>query len=235
MEPRRRVLLGVGIPLAAFVFLAVLIIAFSRILLAVPETMAPWVALLFATNILVGSALAAMVRGTRGFVFLVVLLVGTILAGGIVGAAVGERPVHSLVEEEAGPPGPTPPAGGPSPAESPGQEGSPTPAGSPQGEGEPAGGPASGAAPIVAEGIAFDVDQLSLPADGEAVVAFDNRDAGIPHNVSLYTEQGGDTIFQGEIITGPDAIEYRFPAPEPGSYYFQCDVHPQMNGTASVG
>jgi plastocyanin len=223
-EARRRVLLGVGIPVTAFVFLAVLIIAFSRILLAVPESLAPWVALLFATNILVGCALAATIRGTRGFAFLIVILVGTILGGGIAGAVIGERPVHSLVEEEAGPPEPAPPP----PAEE-----SPTPEESPPGEPEapPDGGEV---VRLAAEGIAFDTAELSLPAEGEVVIAFDNRDAGIPHNVAIYTG-GGDPVFQGEIITGPATIEYRFPAPGPGSYRFVCDVHPQMQGTASVG
>jgi plastocyanin len=229
-EPRRRVLLGVGIPLAAFVFLAVLILSFSRILLAVPESLAPWVALLFATNILVGCALAATIRGTRGFAFLIVVLVGTILGGGIAGAVIGERPVHSLVEEAGGPPEP-PPA---PPAESPPPEPSPTEEASP-GEEEPTTeAPSGGAVPIVAEGVAFDVTELSLPAEGEVVIAFDNRDQGIPHNVSLYSESG-DPVFQGEIITGPATIEYRFPAPPPGPYQFRCDVHPQMQGTATVG
>lgn len=227
-EVRRRVLLGVGIPVTAFVFLAVLIIAFSRILLALDPDVAPWVALLFATNILVGCALAATIRGTRGFAFLIILLVATILGGGIAGAVLGERPVHSLVEEQAEPPGPSPPppAGeSPTPGEPPPEEEQPPPEGSGGG----------GVARIAAEGIAFDVTDLSLPEGGEAVIAFDNRDPGIPHNVSVYTEQGGEAIFQGEIITGPATIEYRFPPPDPGSYYFQCDVHPQMQGTASVG
>jgi plastocyanin len=229
-EARNRVLLGVGIPLGAFLFLAVLILAFSRILLAVPEELAPWVALLFATNILVGCAVAATIRGTRGFAFLVTVLVLTIVGGGVAGAVLGERPVESLVEGEHAAPESPPPA----------QPASPAPAGSPPGApgggggggGEKAGAPVS----ISAQGIAFDTAELSLPAGGEALIAFDNQDQGIPHNVAIYTEQGGDPIFQGEIITGPASTEYRFPAPQPGTYYFQCDVHPpQMNGSVVVG
>jgi plastocyanin len=223
-EARRRVLLGVGIPVAAFLFLGILILAFSRILLAVPESLAPWVALLFATNILVGCALAATIRGTRGFAFLIVLLVSTILGGGIAGAVIGERPVHSLVEEEAGPPEPAPPPpAGQSPEESPPAEEAPSPE-------EPGGEVVR----LVAEGVAFDTAELGLPARGEAVIAFDNRDPGIPHNVSIYME-GGAPVFQGEIVTGPAMIEYRFPAPAPGSYEFRCDVHPEMQGSVSVG
>jgi plastocyanin len=214
----------VGIPLGAFLFLAALILAFSRILLAVPEELAPWVALLFATNILVGCALAATIRGTRGFVFLVAVLVLTIVGGGVAGAVLGERPVESLVEEEAA--GPPPPAEGmpPPPGEMPPDEETPA-----------AEGPAAGAVHISAQGIAFDTSEIALPAQGEAAIAFENRDPGTPHNVAVYTEAGGDPIFQGEVITGPDSIEYRFPAPDPGSYYFQCDIHPQMNGSVTAG
>ncbi len=223
-EIRRRVLLGVGIPLAAFVFLATLILGFSRILLAVPPALAPWVALLFATNILVGCALAATVRGTRGFTFLITVLVLTILGGGVAGAVLGENPEYAAHAPAAeGPPAGPPPAEEPAEEEAPPAEEEPPPE-------QPGGGPAR----ISAQDIAFDTSELSLAAEGEAAIAFDNRDAGIPHNVAIYTAQGGEPIFQGEIITGPDSIEYRFPAPDPGSYYFQCDVHPQMNGSVAV-
>jgi plastocyanin len=85
----------------------------------------------------------------------------------------------------------------------------------------------------VAEGTAFDVAEVSLPAQGEVAIAFENRDP-LPHNVSLYSESG-EPVFQGEIVTGPTSTEYRFPAPPPGGYQFRCDVHPQMQGTATVG
>ncbi|HEX2024858.1 MAG TPA: hypothetical protein VHH92_00525, partial [Actinomycetota bacterium] len=115
-DVRSRVTLGIGIPLAALVFLGALIFAFSRILLAVPEALAPLVAILFAATIVAGCTLAAMIRGTRGFAFLIGVLVLTIVMGGVAGAVLGERPVHRLVEEEAGGPHPE---GEPPPAESP--------------------------------------------------------------------------------------------------------------------
>jgi plastocyanin len=226
-DARSRVFLGIGIPLIAFVFLAALILALSRILLAVPPELAPWVALLFAATILVGCTLAATIRGTRGFAFLIGLLVLTIVGGGIVGATVGEYPVHSLVGEEAGAPeegeAAAPPEGG-EPGEMP-----PPP---PPGQG---GGPA-GAVTLVAQDLAFNTAELSLPAEGEAVITFDNQDDGVAHNAAVYTEEGGEAIFQGEVITGPATVEYVFPPPPPGTYYFQCDLHPaDMNGTATVG
>jgi plastocyanin len=223
--------------LGAFLFLALLILAFSRILLAVPETLAPWIALLFAVNILVGCALAATIRGTRGFTFLIAVLLATILGGGIAGAVLGERPIEAHVTEEHPAPAEgeaaTPAPGEKAPAEEDAQaEGK---AGAGKAGGVTGKKPAGGAVPIVAEGLAFDIPELTLPAGGEAVIAFTNNDTGIPHNVAIYTEPGGDPIFQGEIVTGPTTTEYRFPAPEPGTYYFQCDVHPQMSGSAVVG
>lgn len=215
-EVRSRVFLGVGIPLAAFLFLGTLIFAFSRLLLAVPKEIAPWVALLFAINVLVGCTLAATIRGTRGFAFLITLLVLTIVGGGIAGAVVGEEPVESLVAEQE------PPAAQPAPLGEP----APPPEG-PQAAGKPV--------PLVAQGLAFDKQELSLPAGGRASIAFDNRDSGLPHNVAILTQQGGDPIFEGEIITGPAKTEYTFTAPAPGTYYFQCNVHPQMNGSVTVG
>lgn len=211
-DARSRVVLGAGIPFAALAFLALLILAFSRILLAVPEELAPWIALLFATNILIGCALAAMIPGTRGFTFLISVLVATIVIGGIAGLVIGERPVHSLVAEEEAAGEVAPPAMG-------------------GGGKKPAGAPVS----ISAEGLAFGTSELSLKADTPSLIAFDNRDQGIPHNVAIYTAQGGEALFQGEIVTGPTKVEYDVPPLDPGEYSFQCDVHPTtMSGSVTV-
>jgi plastocyanin len=95
--------------------------------------------------------------------------------------------------------------------------------------------PAAGGAAtvnIAAENIQFDTSTITVPAGAEVTMVFDNQDDGIPHNVAVYdsplrTEQ----IFVGEVITGPAETTYTFTAPsEPGTYYFQCDVHPSMNG-----
>jgi plastocyanin len=216
-DVRSRVALGIGIPVAAFAFLAALILAFSRILLAVDPAWAPVVAMLFAVTILAGCALAATVQGTRGFAFLIGILVLTIVGGGIVGALLGEYPVHGEVAEEA--------AGG-EPA--PGQEPPP-----PQGPAEQPPGP-GGPLVVVAQGLAFDRSEIPLPPDAEVTIVLENRDPA-PHNLSIYTEPGGETIFQETPQPGPTTVEYAFTSPPPGQYYFQCDVHPQMSGTVSVG
>jgi plastocyanin len=216
-DVRSRVALGIGIPVAAFAFLAGLILAFSRILLAVDPDWAPVVAMLFAATILAGCTLAATVQGTRGFAFLIGILVLIIVGGGIVGAFLGEYPVHSQVAEEA--------AGGePAPGEA------PPPPEAPGGQPPGTGGPLV----VVAQSLSFDTPEISLPPEAEVTIVLENRDP-VPHNLSIYTEPGGDVIFQETPQPGPTTVEYAFTSPPPGEYYFQCDVHPQMSGTVSVG
>ena len=92
-------------------------------------------------------------------------------------------------------------------------------------------------AALVALNTAFDTAELHLVAGSEGTIAFDNKDAGVPHNVAVYegTDATGKKVFGGEIITGPATRKYSFPVPPPGSYFFQCDVHPAtMKGTLKV-
>lgn len=80
----------------------------------------------------------------------------------------------------------------------------------------------------------FTVTEMTLPAETEVGVVFDNQEAGVPHNWSMYTEQGGEAIVNGEVITGPATTDVVFETPAAGEYYFQCDVHPNMNGIVTV-
>ena len=92
----------------------------------------------------------------------------------------------------------------------------------------PEGGPTKA---VTAEGLAFDTETITLAAGEPASIEFENLDSA-PHNIAIYEEEGADkAIFQGEQFTGPDAMTYEFDAPKKGEYYFQCDVHPDMNGT----
>ncbi len=83
---------------------------------------------------------------------------------------------------------------------------------------------------LIAEGMAFDRAEIAVPAGSPVEMTFDNRDSGIPHNFSLYTDTSATTkVFTGEIITGPKTVTYTFTAPaEKGRLFFRCDVHPTM-------
>ena len=99
------------------------------------------------------------------------------------------------------------------------------------------GGASAGTGPtLVAQGISFDTDKLAFPADTETTLTFDNKDANTPHNFAIYEDDTATTpLFQGDLVTGVATAEYKIPAIAAGTYYFQCDVHPNMNGTLKVG
>lgn len=92
--------------------------------------------------------------------------------------------------------------------------------------------PAEGGLAISAANVQFDTDQLTIPADGGAL-QFVNEDTA-EHNVAIYEDDSASQeIFKGQIIPGGQETTYEIPAQEPGEYYFQCDVHPGMNGTVT--
>lgn len=97
---------------------------------------------------------------------------------------------------------------------------------------------------VVAENIAFEPTQVDLPADSEGdevSILFRNQDAGIPHNIFVYPFQQDEPlldepVFEGETFNGVGQQVYTFQSPAPGTYYFNCTVHPQqMTGTIVFG
>jgi plastocyanin len=88
---------------------------------------------------------------------------------------------------------------------------------------------------IGAEGIAFDVSEVTVPANEGFRIEFDNRDANVPHNVAVHEgSPTGPEIWQGEIFSGPDQRTYEVPALAAGTYGFICTVHPNMTGTLTA-
>ena len=92
---------------------------------------------------------------------------------------------------------------------------------------------ASGGVVVSASGVAFDTSELSLPSDEETTVTFNNDDS-VDHNIAIYEEEGGEELFKGEIVGAGQRADYKVPALPAGEYYFQCDLHPAMNGSAVV-
>ena len=87
---------------------------------------------------------------------------------------------------------------------------------------------------VKADDMAFNTDDLQLPARSQVVLELENADE-VEHSLSIYTEKGGEALFTGETVAAGETIEYEFTSPEPGSYYFQCDIHPdEMNGFVEV-
>jgi len=92
---------------------------------------------------------------------------------------------------------------------------------------------------LVAQNLSFNMSTITVPESAGVKINFKNRDAFVAHNMAVYRNlAGGQTepIFVGRTIVGPGAIVYEFTSPAAsGSYFFECDVHPQyMNGTFVV-
>ena len=88
---------------------------------------------------------------------------------------------------------------------------------------------------IAAKGIAFDTKTLVVPAGQAFDLTFNNNDAGVPHNVQIDDSSQKTTIlFDGDVVTGVASVAYHVPALPPGTYYFECKVHPNMNGTVTA-
>ncbi|HVA86675.1 MAG TPA: cupredoxin domain-containing protein, partial [Candidatus Saccharimonadales bacterium] len=79
----------------------------------------------------------------------------------------------------------------------------------------------------------FTETSVDAPAGQAFTIAFDNEDAGIPHNIEI-KDASGASKFKGEIVTGVTTINYSIPALTAGTYTFVCDVHPNMTGTLTV-
>ncbi len=146
----------------------------------------------------------------------VLLVVAVVLQSGILGAG----------EANGGAPGGSAPAGSAPPASG---------ASAPPASGEPGGAPSLPAADVTvtAKGIAFLQTSWTAPADKPFTIAFDNQDAGVPHNIAL-KDSTGAMVWEGDIFNGVETRIYEVPALPAAQYTFICTVHPNMTGTATL-
>jgi cytochrome c oxidase subunit II len=88
---------------------------------------------------------------------------------------------------------------------------------------------------ISAQNIAYEQSTLEAPAGKPFRIEFDNKDSGVPHNVSIHKDSPtGQEVFKGDIFNGPARKTYDVPALTAGTYSFVCSVHPNMTGTLTV-
>jgi plastocyanin len=100
------------------------------------------------------------------------------------------------------------------------------------GGGEGSGAPA---VTVTAQNIQFDTSTIDLTAATPTTIRFDNKDAGVQHNIAIYQDDSlQKVLFRGDLVTGPNTADYHVPGLPAGTYYFHCDVHPTMNGKVVV-
>jgi plastocyanin len=93
---------------------------------------------------------------------------------------------------------------------------------------------ANGIVKISAQNISFDTNCVEVPAGQAFKIEFSNND-NVPHDVAIYNDSSKSTeIMKGDIIDGGKTATYEVPALEAGEHYFECTVHPNMNGKVTA-
>ena len=90
-----------------------------------------------------------------------------------------------------------------------------------------------GAVDITSDDLEFDVTTIEAAAGEDFTITLVNPDSA-PHNISIYTEEGGEALAIGPTAEAGQTVETEVGALEAGTYFFKCDIHPDMNGTLVV-
>ena len=87
---------------------------------------------------------------------------------------------------------------------------------------------------ISSTNLQFSTDRLEAKAGQPIQIVYDNQE-GAPHNVAIYRDAGfSQKVFAEDPFSGPKTVVYNVPAQAAGTYYFRCDIHPNMKGTLEV-
>lgn len=94
---------------------------------------------------------------------------------------------------------------------------------------------ASGVITLSAKDIRFSTPCMVANAGEAFTIRFTNEES-VAHDVAVYEDTSkSNEIMRGRVITGPDAtIDYEVPALDAGERYFNCTVHPAMDGVLYV-
>lgn len=202
---RRRIMNPVEIPALAVIGIGLVVIAFSRVLLAVPAVGSSAIAIVVAILILGGASLvASRPRITSSLVTVVVVVAAVgLVGGGIVGAVAGEREFEEHEGEGGG--------------------------------GGEEGGERGEVFVIAAEGTdAFTPSELRVPAGQAFTIRFENRQEDQTHNLALQAGPGeADDLITAE-LEGGDSATIEVPPLETGQYTYISSIHTEMQGTLVV-
>jgi len=93
---------------------------------------------------------------------------------------------------------------------------------------------ASGRITVIARNLEFDTDQLGAAA-GPLTITFDNQDGGIAHNIHFFAgaDPNGESVGEASLENGPFTEDVAMDL-QAGTYFFHCDVHPNMKGNLTV-
>lgn len=90
-----------------------------------------------------------------------------------------------------------------------------------------------GVVEMTADDLEFDASVIEAPAGQPFTIAFTNLESNV-HNVAVYVEEGGEPIVIGDVIGENESDDVEVEGLAAGTYYFRCDVHPEMEGTIVV-
>jgi plastocyanin len=100
-------------------------------------------------------------------------------------------------------------------------------------ESRPSPDPSAADVTIISRDMAFDQETLTVAAGSAWRLQLVNEDS-VPHNVAIYRDTSAtETVFVGKLVSSATTV-YDMPALEPGTYFFRCDLHPEMKGTLIV-
>jgi plastocyanin len=88
---------------------------------------------------------------------------------------------------------------------------------------------------ISAKNVAFSVVCMEAQGGKPIVIEFTNDEA-VPHDIAVFSNASkSQELKKSDTITGPNAsTTITVPPQAPGQLYFECTIHPNMNGALVV-